>query len=84
MSKGIPVQLPLSVKLNDEATLNNFFIGPNGQAVTAVETLADPHIGPVDFSLYLWGSAGSGRSHLLQAACHRMAEADCASRVDVC
>jgi DnaA family protein len=74
MSKGIPVQLPLSVKLNDEATLNNFFIGPNGQAVTAVETLADPHIGPVDFSLYLWGSAGSGRSHLLQAACHRMAE----------
>jgi DnaA family protein len=75
MSKGIPVQLPLSVKLNDEATLSNFFIGPNGQAVMAVEALADPQISPADFSLYLWGSAGSGRSHLLQAACHSMAEA---------
>lgn len=75
MSTGIPIQLPLSVKLSDEATLSNFFAGPNEQAVMAVEALADPRISPADYSLYLWGAAGSGRSHLLQAACHRMAGA---------
>uniref|UniRef100_UPI003562C26A DnaA regulatory inactivator Hda n=1 Tax=Halopseudomonas sp. TaxID=2901191 RepID=UPI003562C26A len=41
----------------------------------AVEALADLHASPADFSLYLWGAPGSGRSHLLQAACHQMVEA---------
>uniref|UniRef100_UPI00356A356C DnaA ATPase domain-containing protein n=1 Tax=Halopseudomonas sp. TaxID=2901191 RepID=UPI00356A356C len=69
------MQLPLSVKLSDEATFGNFFAGPNEQAVKAVEALADLHASPADFSLYLWGAPGSGRSHLLQAACHQMVEA---------
>lgn len=75
MAAGTPTQLPLSVKLSDEATLCNFFAGPNEQAVKAVQALANPHASPADCSLYLWGASGSGRSHLLQAACHRMAEA---------
>jgi DnaA-homolog protein len=74
MPAGIPMQLPLSVKLSDEATFDNFFGGPNAHAVRAVEALADPACAPPDTSVYLWGAAGSGRSHLLQAACHRMAE----------
>lgn len=69
------MQLPLSVKLSDEATFSNFFAGPNEQAVRAVQALADLHASPADCSLYLWGAPGSGRSHLLQAACHQMAEA---------
>jgi len=75
MAAGLPMQLPLSVKLSDEATFGNFFPGPNAHAVKAVEALADPRSAPPDNSLYLWGATGSGRSHLLQAACHRMAEA---------
>ncbi|WP_339846864.1 DnaA regulatory inactivator Hda [uncultured Halopseudomonas sp.] len=75
MSTGSPIQLSLSVKLSDEATFRNFFSGPNQLAVRAVQTLADPQSNPGDGALYLWGASGSGRSHLLQAACHRMDEA---------
>jgi DnaA-homolog protein len=72
---GRPVQLSLGIKLRDEATFANFFQGPNTAAVAAVEAIADP-AGALDLSyLYLWGVPGSGRSHLLQAACHRAAEA---------
>jgi DnaA-homolog protein len=57
-------QLPLAVRLRDFALFETFEPGPNGP-VTAV--LADPAaIGP---SLWLWGAPGSGKSHLLQAAC---------------
>lgn len=75
MPNGQPVQLPLSVKLNDEATFTNFYVGPNAAAVSAAEVMADLQQAPHDTGLYLWGAPGSGRSHLLQAACHRLAEA---------
>ncbi|GGC86217.1 DnaA regulatory inactivator Hda [Halopseudomonas salina] len=75
MSTGNPIQLSLSVKLSDEATFSNFYAGPNELVVKAVRALADPQSNPADDVLYLWGACGSGRSHLLQAACHHMAEA---------
>lgn len=75
MHNGRPIQLPLSIKLNDEATFTNFFAGPNLSAVAAVESLAGPTPTLAETCVYLWGAPGSGRSHLLQAACHRMAEA---------
>jgi DnaA-homolog protein len=57
-------QLPLAVRLRDFAVFDTFEPGPNG-ALIAV--LADPAAtGP---ALWLWGPAGSGKSHLLQAAC---------------
>lgn len=57
-------QLPLAVRLRDFAVFDTFEPGPNG-AVLAV--LADPAAaGP---ALWLWGPSGSGKSHLLQAAC---------------
>lgn len=74
MHSGQPMQLPLSIKLNDEATFTNFYPGPNAAAVAAVEALASAEPALPDTCLYLWGAPGSGRSHLLQAACHRMAE----------
>lgn len=70
------MQLPLGVKLRDEATFDNYFAGPNAAVVAAVEALADPQRTQPDTCIYLWGALGSGRSHLLQAACHRMAEVD--------
>lgn len=57
-------QLPLAVRLRDFAVFETFEPGPNGAAVAA---LADPTAtGP---ALWIWGPAGSGKSHLLQAAC---------------
>ena len=75
MSGGQPMQLPLGIKLRDEATFDNYYGGPNGALVAALQELADPARTPEERCVYLWGAAGSGRSHLLQAACHRMAEA---------
>ncbi|HDZ56244.1 MAG TPA: DnaA regulatory inactivator Hda [Pseudomonas xinjiangensis] len=76
MSLGQPVQLPLGVKLRDEATFTSYFAGPNAAVVGAVEALASPGSAVPEPYIYLWGAQGSGRSHLLQAACHRMSERD--------
>ncbi|PKM31420.1 MAG: DnaA regulatory inactivator Hda [Gammaproteobacteria bacterium HGW-Gammaproteobacteria-11] len=67
------MQLPLGIKLNDEATFGNFFPGPNATLLDALISLADPQQVVSEGCVYLWGSAGSGRSHLLQAACTAMA-----------
>lgn len=57
-------QLPLAVRLRDFAVFDTFEPGPNGPAIAV---LADPsRAGP---AIWLWGPAGSGKSHLLQAAC---------------
>lgn len=76
MSIGQPMQLPLGIKLNDEATFTNFYAGPNAAAASAVQALSGSLPELQDTCLYLWGPVQSGRSHLLQAACHSMAETD--------
>ncbi len=60
-------QLLLSIRLRDEDTFANFVSGPNAAAVDAVAALATGH---GERFITLWGRPGSGRSHLLQAACH--------------
>ena len=75
MSASHPMQLPLGIKLRDEATFDSYFNGPNAALVAVLQTLADPAQAPEERCVYIWGAGGSGRSHLLQAACHRMAEA---------
>ncbi|WP_163557422.1 DnaA regulatory inactivator Hda [Halomonas sp. NO4] len=62
-----PAQLPLGVGLRDDATFANFHAGPNASLVDRLERQLDGEGEPF---LYLWGAAGTGRSHLLQAACH--------------
>lgn len=74
MGFGQPVQLPLGIKLRDEATFANFYAGPNAAVVAAVRALAAPG-DTAGSQVYLWGAPGSGRSHLLQAACHEAAAA---------
>ena len=58
-------QLPLAVTLDDYASFATFVSGGNAAAVEHVHSLA---AGEQD-TVWLWGAAGAGKSHLLQAAC---------------
>ena len=62
-------QLPLGVRLRDRADFENFHAGRSQSLVDAVLGLLAP-----DGSgcALLAGPAGSGKSHLLQAACARL------------
>ena len=61
-------QLTLNVQLRDEATLDNFYCAPsNQQMVAALRSQHDTNGEPF---IYLFGPADSGKSHLLQGACH--------------
>lgn len=59
-------QLPLAMRLNDGATFDNFLTGGNALVVNELRHLQQRG----DRFIYLYGSYGSGRSHLLQACCH--------------
>jgi DnaA-homolog protein len=58
----MPQQLPLGLSLPTRIDFAGFIIGRNGEAVSRLRTAQDAFI-------YLWGESGSGKSHLLQAAC---------------
>ncbi|MEM9100924.1 MAG: DnaA regulatory inactivator Hda [Pseudomonadota bacterium] len=64
-------QLPLSFKLVEDITLDNFIVGDNDE----IHYMLSHFIGSDLYqSLYLWGVSGSGKSHLLQAVCQLAAE----------
>jgi len=63
-------QLPLGVRLRDTARLESFVPGGNGEVVRLVSS-ADPHAPRV---IWIWGRRGSGKTHLLQAACASIAD----------
>lgn len=60
-------QLPLRLQLRDDARFDNFFPEGNESAFRAIQSQVTEH--PLDNFMYLWGSSGSGTSHLLQACC---------------
>lgn len=61
-------QLPLEIQLRDEATLENFLAeSPMQPIVAALQRGAEASAEAV---IYLYGPAGTGKSHLLQAGCH--------------
>jgi len=62
-------QLPLSIRLCEDATFDTFCAGANEVLVAALRSLV---VGPATAPVYLWGPAGVGRSHLLQACCHAL------------
>ncbi len=66
-----PIQLPLGVRLRDDVTFANYYPGANAAALGYVERLCEADAGWTESLIYLWGGAGVGRSHLLQAACLR-------------
>ncbi len=55
-------QLALGVRLRAGAVFDSFWPGPNGEIVAALRA-------PSTAPLWLWGAAGSGKTHLLQAVC---------------
>jgi len=61
-------QLTLNVQLRDDATLENFLCPTGAQPLLkALEQQLEEQGEPI---IYLYGPADTGKSHLLQAACH--------------
>jgi len=69
------IQLPLSIRLRDHATFENFLPADNQQVVATLQRAAVSDNDDAT-ALYLWGAAGSGKSHLMQATCHRVTACD--------
>ncbi|MCW8901830.1 MAG: DnaA regulatory inactivator Hda [Gammaproteobacteria bacterium] len=57
-------QLTLGIRLRDDATFDNYFAGQNEQVVYNLKLQDEPYV-------FLFGENGTGKSHLLQAACHQ-------------
>jgi DnaA family protein len=55
-------QLPLGVRLRAGAVYESFAVGQNSEVLTALRSASTA-------PLWLWGPRGSGKTHLLQAAC---------------
>jgi DnaA family protein len=66
-------QLPLALGLGlgAEADFDAYLAGPNREAVAAVEDWAT---GGQDAFVYVFGPSGTGKTHLLLAACRRASE----------
>jgi len=56
-------QLPLRVRLGEGARFDGFICGPNAEVVKLLTSVDPPRV------LWLWGRSGTGKTHLLQAAC---------------
>ena len=67
----MPEQLSLRINLNDDATFENFFLQPQDSRHQIVTVLQDQFCSNGESFIYLWGTSGSGVSHLLQASCHQ-------------
>jgi DnaA family protein len=63
-------QLPLGIQLKAAARFSNFVAGPNGELLDQLQLVAN---GNAEAFVLIWGSTGSGKSHLLQASCHQAA-----------
>ncbi len=64
------VQLSLPIGLRSAPTFTNFVAGANAEACHWVQDVARGR-GPD--ALFLWGAAGVGKTHLLEAACREVA-----------
>ena len=57
-------QLLLDIRPEQHLGLENFVVGANAELLSRLRALAQPD---AHDAVYLWGAAGCGRSHLLQA-----------------
>lgn len=69
------VQQPLGIHLPDTADFETFYPGPNAEVLAAVRDLAEMEAG----GRFIWGLPGSGKTHLLQAACREASLAGAAA-----
>ncbi len=68
MLSGSDHQLPLNLNLREGPSFVSFVDGPNSEIRQQVEGISS---GKGDSFLYLWGMTGTGKTHLLQAACRQ-------------
>ncbi len=61
-------QLPLRLQLRDDAAFENFKPGRNTELLSLLQQHA---VSEHDWLTCIYGERGSGKSHLLQAACHQ-------------
>ncbi len=64
-------QIPLPLSTEDLPDFGHFVAGPNTEACIALEGLLASDEAS---SVYLWGAAGTGKTHLLQALCRQAGE----------
>jgi DnaA family protein len=65
-------QLSLNLRLKDASSFGNFLTGPNREALEQLRAAVVQAATQADAKpamIYLWGAEGSGKTHLLQAAC---------------
>ena len=62
-------QLALDIELPIHHTLQNFQEGPNQIIIRYLQHFLQ---NGQDRQVYLWGSEGAGKTHLLQASCHEL------------
>ncbi len=67
------VQIPLALKLSDNANFENFCVGNNVNAFRYLQSLSTAS--SAEKFIFLYGGSGVGKSHLLQACCHGYADA---------
>lgn len=69
------MQVPLQFEFQGNQTFDSYFAGSNAELVGHLQALASERR---EQQIYLWGEAGSGKTHLLQACCQmaRMAGKD--------
>lgn len=67
----MPQQLPLPLGLNAELSFAQFWSGPNREAVGQLRKAAEGQGEPL---IVIWGEAGLGKTHLLNAVCSHAAE----------
>ncbi len=60
-----PAQLPLALHLNEGLSFDNFVSGANQELYQLLRQ------GNAAEFIYIWGAAGAGKSHLLQALCQQ-------------
>lgn len=62
-------QLPLTIRMDDELTLDNFMRRPSLEHL--IRDITDGAASE-PLAVYIWGGEGTGKSHLLQALCHQL------------
>lgn len=60
-------QLPLQFEFRANQTFEDFYSGPNSDIINHLQRCI---AGTGEQFIFLWGAAGLGKSHLLQASCH--------------
>lgn len=67
------VQIPLEFGFREALDFEHFIEGPNTEVCMISRSIA---CGEIVHSIYLWGQAATGKSHLLQAVCNLASQTD--------